>query len=140
MEIYMKRSEMREQAFFLSFENLFDNGENIDELIVLYSENVCEVSQYAKDVFHGAADKTDEFTGVINTYSKRWKASRLPKVTLAILYVALYEIMYVEEVPDSVAINEAVELAKKYASTDDASYINGVLGAVVRGKTDVSGC
>ena len=57
----------------------------------------------------------------------------LPKVTLAILYVALYEMENVEDVADSIAINEAVELAKKYAGENDASYINGILGAVSRG-------
>ncbi|MDD6620589.1 MAG: transcription antitermination factor NusB [Eubacteriales bacterium] len=130
----MKRSEMREQAFFLAFENLFDNGENIDELMELYSENVCELSDYAKSIFKGISENKEELNSTINTYSKSWKASRLPKVSLAILYVALYEICYVDEVPDSVAINEAVELAKKYAASEDASFINGILGAVARGR------
>ena len=56
----------------------------------------------------------------------------MPKVTVAILYVALFEIKCNDNVPDNVAINEAVELAKKYAGTDDASFINGILGSVVR--------
>lgn len=129
----MKRSEMREQAFFLVFEGLFDNGENLDELIELYSDNVQAVSDYAKDVFEGVNGCKDELVDIINTYSKSWKASRLPKTTLAILFVAIYEMKNIESVPDSVAINEAVELAKKYSSDDDASYINGVLGAVSRG-------
>ncbi len=130
----MKRSEMREQAFFLAFENLFDNGENIEELMELYSENVCELSDYAKTVFKGISKNKENLNDTVNTYSKSWKTSRLPKVSLAILYVALYEMYYVDEVPDSVAINEAVELAKKYAATEDASYINGVLGAASRDK------
>lgn len=135
----MKRSEMREQAFFLAFENLFDSGENMDELIALYSENVCPVSKYAKQVFRGICENREQYNQIINTYSRSWKVTRLPKVSLAILYVAVYEITANDDVPDSVAINEAVELAKKYASTADSSFINGVLGAVVRGKADVSG-
>ncbi|MCH5320390.1 MAG: transcription antitermination factor NusB [Eubacterium sp.] len=130
----MKRNEMREQAFFLAFENLFEANDNLDELIELYSENVEPVCDYAKEISAGIKDKLDEFNGIINTYSKSWKVTRLPKVTLAILYVALYEMKYVDSVPENVAINEAVELAKKYASRDDASYINGILGAVSRGK------
>ncbi|MGN1329701.1 MAG: transcription antitermination factor NusB [Eubacterium sp.] len=130
----MKRSEMREQAFFLTFENLFDNGENIEELMGLYSENVCELSDYAKSIFKGVAENKEELNRTINAYSKSWKVSRLPKVSLAILYVALYEICYIDEVPESVAINEAVELAKKYAAAEDASFINGVLGAVARDR------
>lgn len=129
----MKRSEMREQAFLLTFEGLFSSGEDIDEVIELYSENVEAVSKYAKDVFTGVKSSIDDFNKVINKYSKSWKVNRLPKVTLAILYVALYEMKNVEDVADSIAINEAVELAKKYASENDASYINGILGAVARG-------
>ena len=130
----MKRSEMREQAFLLTFEGLFSSGEDIDEVIELYSENVEAVSKYAKDIFTGVKANKDEFNEIINKYSKSWKVTRLPKVTVAILYVALYEMKNVEDVADSIAINEAVELAKKYASSDDASYINGILGAVARGK------
>ena len=129
----MKRSEMREQAFLLTFEGLFSSGEDIDEVIELYSENVEAVSKYAKDVFTGVKSSVDKYNDVINKYSKSWKVSRLPKVTLAILYVALYEMENVEDVADSIAINEAVELAKKYAGENDASYINGILGAVSRG-------
>lgn len=129
----MKRSEMREQAFLLTFEGLFSSGEDIDEVIELYSENVEAVSKYAKDIFTGVKANKDEFNEIINKYSKSWKVTRLPKVTVAILYVALYEIKNVEDVADSIAINEAVELAKKYASSADASYINGILGAVARG-------
>ena len=129
----MKRSEMREQAFLLTFEGLFSSGEDIDEVIELYSENVEAVSKYAKDIFTGVQANKDEFNEIINKYSKSWKVTRLPKVTVAILYVALYEMKNVEDVADSIAINEAVELAKKYASSADASYINGILGAVARG-------
>ena len=129
----MKRSEMREQAFLLTFEGLFSSGEDIDEVIELYSENVEAVSKYAKDIFTGVKANKDEFNEIINKYSKSWKVTRLPKVTVAILYVALYEMKNVEDVADSIAINEAVELANKYASNADASYINGILGAVARG-------
>ena len=129
----MKRSEMREQAFLLTFEGLFSSGEDIDEVIELYRENVEAVSKYAKDIFTGVKANKDEFNEIINKYSKSWKVTRLPKVTVAILYVALYEMKNVEDVADSIAINEAVELAKKYASSADASYINGILGAVARG-------
>ncbi len=129
----MKRSEMREQAFLLTFEGLFSSGEDIDEVIELYSENVEAVSKYAKDIFTGVKANKDEFNEIINKYAKSLKVTRLPKVTVAILYVALYEMKNVEDVADSIAINEAVELAKKYASSADASYINGILGAVARG-------
>ncbi len=130
----MTRNEMREQAFLLTFETFFNTDEEPDKLIETYSENVCEVCDYAKDVSKGVAEHREEFDDILNEYSKTWKVSRLPKVTLAIFYVALYEMEYVESVPEGVAINEAVNLAKKYAYPEDASYINGVLGAYLRNK------
>lgn len=128
----MKRNEMREQGFFLVFENLFSANDDMDELIELYSENVEPVCDYAKEIFAGVKSNKDSFNDIISTYSRSWKLSRLPKVTVAILYVALFEIKCNDNVPDNVAINEAVELAKKYAGTEDASFINGILGSVVR--------
>lgn len=128
----MKRNEMREQGFFLIFENLFTPNNDMDELISLYSENVAPVCDYAKEIFSGVNEKKDELDKLITAYSKSWKISRLPKVTLALLYLSLYEMKYVDSVPVNVAINEAVELAKKYAGTADASFINGILGSVSR--------
>lgn len=126
----MSRTEQREQAFCLVFQNLFNN----EETISIYEENVAKVGKYAKALFEGVVSKTDELDEVINTYSKGWKTNRLPKVNLAILRLAVYEIKYVEDVPQSVAINEAVELAKKYSGEGDYSFINGILGSVARGE------
>ena len=63
-----------------------------------------------------------------------WTIERVSKVDLALLKLAIYEMKYADSVPDNVAINEAVELAKKYSSKDDASFINGILGAISRGE------
>ena len=119
----MKRNEQREQAFILLFEDLFLPQ---DDLVAIYDENIGTVSEYAKELY----------TGVLASYSKKWKLNRLPKVRLTVLRLALYEMEFVDDLPDSVAINEAVELAKKYGSQEDASFINGVLGAVSRSKTE----
>ena len=126
----MKRSEMREQAFFLAFENLFTANDDLSQLIELYSDNVEPVCDYAIEVSNGIIANKDMLNNTINTYLKSWKFNRLPKVCIAILYVAIYEIKFVDSVPVNVAINEAVELAKKYATSDDASFINGILGSV----------
>ncbi len=126
----MSRTEQREQAFCLVFQNLFNN----EDTVSIYEENVAKVGKYAKALFEGVVSKTDELDEIINTYSKGWKTNRLPKVNLAILRLAVYEIKYVEDVPQSVAINEAVELAKKYSGEDDYSFINGILGSVARGE------
>ena len=123
----MKRNEQREQAFILLFEYLFLPQ---DDLVAIYDENIGTVSDYAKELY---TDKLDE---TLASYSKKWKLNRLPKVSLTVLRLALYEMEFVDDLPDSVAINEAVELAKKYGSQEDASFINGVLGAVSRSKAE----
>ncbi|WP_308567561.1 transcription antitermination factor NusB [uncultured Eubacterium sp.] len=126
----MKRSQEREQAFCLVFQSMF----NSDSSLEIYEENIASVGEYARSVADGVSLKTDDLDNLIEKYSKCWKVKRLPKVNLAILRLAVYEILYVDEVPASVAINEAVELAKKYSGESDYSFINGVLGALVKGE------
>lgn len=126
----MNRTEQREQAFCLVFQSLFNN----DETLAIYEENVAAVGDFARELFDGVSSKEQELDDVINKYSKGWKANRLPKVNLAILRLAIYEIKYLDDVPNSVAINEAVELAKKYSGEGDYSFINGILGSVAKGE------
>jgi N utilization substance protein B len=76
-------------------------------------------------------EKLDEIDAVINESVKGWKTSRMAKVDLTLLRLAVYEIRYEEDVPQGVAINEAVELAKKYGTDDSASFVNGVLAKIV---------
>ncbi len=125
-----KRSEEREQAFCLLFQSLFNTDENFE----IYEENIESVGDYARSIALGVEEKKDNLDGLIEKYSKGWKVKRLPKVNLAILRLAVYEILFVDDVPESVAINEAVELAKKYSGESDYSFINGVLGALVKGE------
>lgn len=131
----MNRIQQREQAFFLLFQSMFKLGiEEEDNSIELYSENVEQVGEYAIDLYHGVLDKQAEIDEIITTYSKNWKLNRIPKVNLSILRLAIYEMKYVEDVPDSVAINEAVELCKKYSTKEDSSFVNGILGAYSRSE------
>ena len=125
-----KRSEEREQAFCLLFQSLFNTDENFE----IYEENIESVGDYARSIALGVEEKKDNLDGLIEKYSKGWKVKRLPKVNLAILRLAAYEILFVDDVPESVAINEAVELAKKYSGESDYSFSNGVLGALVKGE------
>lgn len=129
----MNRYKQREQAFLLMFENAFQQG-SAEDLIELFSENIEEVGDYAKRIFVGASDSAEELDDIISRYSTGWKLSRIPKVNSSILRLAVYEMKYVDEVPDSVAINEAVELAKKFSGKDDSAFINGILGAYSRSK------
>lgn len=129
----MTRVKQREQAFFLIFENQFITVDN-EEAIQLYSENVEPVGDYAIEVYTGVKENGEYLENVISQFSNGWKLNRIPKVNISILKLALYEMIYVDSVPDSVAINEAVELAKKYSGSEDASFINGILGAYSRSK------
>lgn len=130
----MTRVKQREQAFFLIFENQFITLDN-EESIQLYSENVEPVGDYAIEVYTGVKENGEYLESVISQFSNGWKLNRIPKVNISILKLALYEMIYVDSVPDSVAINEAVELAKKYSGSEDASFINGILGAYSRSKS-----
>ena len=126
----MTRKEQREQAFCLVFQDLFNN----EEALETYEENIAKIGDYSKELFSGVISNKDNLDELINKYSKGWKSRRLPKVNLAILRLAVYEIMFVDEVPDGVAVNEAVELAKTYSGEGDYSFINGILGAVIKGE------
>lgn len=127
----MKRYQQREQAFALLFEHEFLPD---DDLVAIYEENIEPVSDYAKKLYSGVIEKMDKLNEIIASYSKGWKVHRLPKVTATVLRIGVYEMKYIDEVPNSIAINEAVEIAKKYGSGDDASFVNGILGSLARSE------
>ncbi len=126
----ISRYKVREQTVLLTFEKLFSDGD-IDEI----ADNVIDSRDvYYSDNAINTAKLIDELKEEIDLkisahLSKGWKLSRISKTSLAIMRVAVYEMCYLEEIPVSVAINEAVELAKKY-TPDDFKFVNGVLGAI----------
>ncbi|MBQ3417714.1 MAG: transcription antitermination factor NusB [Ruminococcus sp.] len=130
---HISRYKMREQAFILCFETLFSDTD-IDELIDNASDaRDVYVSDYAVSCAKGILEHLAAIDEVISSHLKSgWKISRISRTALAILRVALYEMLYVEEVPVSVSINEAVELSKKYSYEDDTAFINGLLGAAAK--------
>lgn len=85
---------------------------------------------YLIDVVEGVNKNIDEIDNIIKSHAKGWKINRISKVDLAILRLSAYELLFREDIPDSVSINEAVELAKKYSSPDASSFINGILSKV----------
>lgn len=102
---------------------------NIEEI---FDENVNPLSDYAKTAFENTVLHVEEIDEIICKYLKGWKIQRLPKVNLAVLRLAFYEIIYEDSVPNGVVVNEAVELAKKYSGDEDYSFINGVLRSYLR--------
>lgn len=129
----MTRTQEREQAFIMIFEKSFNTEVDIDELFsYAYEANDFEKSLFTESLTKLTYEKLDEIDSIIEKYSIGWKIARLPKVTLSVLRLAICEILYVDSVPESVSVNEAVELAKKYATESDASFINGILGTFLR--------
>jgi len=128
----LTRREAREQAFALVFEKSFHDC-GFDEIIdnATYASEIV-VDDFARKEAEGVCANLSDIDEAISANLRGWTISRISRVALSILRLAVYEIKYSEEVPTSVAINEAVELAKKFGSDDDASYINGVLGSVAK--------
>ena len=130
----MTRKQAREQAFIIGFESLFTE-ESIDEIAETFHLAMDrQVDPFALQLCAGVAAQSGELDALIEQHLTGWKIGRISKVSLALLRIAAYEILHLEEIPASVSINEAVELAKKYGGDEDAPFINGVLGALLRGQ------
>ncbi len=129
----ISRYKKREQAFILSFETLFSDTD-IDELADNAIDSNDEyLSDYAVDCAKGILAHSAEIDEhIASNLKKGWKISRISRVSYAIMRLAIYEMLYIDDVPTSVSINEAVELAKKYSMPDDSAFVNGVLGSVAK--------
>lgn len=128
----MSRRKSREQAFALLFEKNF-NDQPVEELAVGAAEaRDIEVDAFTMELAAGAEAKVEELDALIETYSHKWSKNRMSRVALAVLRLAAFEMLYVEDTPQEVAINEAVELAKRYGGEEDGSFVNGVLGGIAR--------
>lgn len=128
----MTRHESRELAFILVFEKSFQDETTIIELI----ESALELELFPENAFaetlaRRVYDNIEEIDSAINENLVGWSAKRISRVSRAILRLAVCELMYTD-IPVGVAINEAVEIAKKFASEEDASYVNGVLGSIAK--------
>ena len=144
----MVRNTAREIAIHLSYELSFTD-KTIDELLderltadtfstlaeedPIYTEAPnAKQADYIRRLVKGVDEHAAELDGYIAKYAKGWSFSRIPLVASAIMRVAMYEILYMQDVPNSAAINEAVEIAKKYETPETVKFINGILGSFVR--------
>lgn len=126
----MGRHEAREQAFLLIFESNFKD-ETIEELIgnAQVARDMA-INSFAIRVFNGVNEHKENIDKFIEDNIIGWKKNRISKVAISVMRLAIYEMIYENDIPDSVSINEAVELTKKYSTKDESSFINGVLGSV----------
>ncbi len=127
----LTRREEREQAFFLIFEKEFNEDTELQELydLALETEIIGE-SDFVKALAFKTWENVAAIDPVIEKYCVGWKMSRISKIALAVLRLAVCEILYFDDIPVGVSINEAVELCKKYASGEDRSFVNGILGSI----------
>ena len=121
------------------YKDLFeDDGIGIEEIYNSFGEsenkeNKSEADEnYIKNTFFGIFDNIEQIDDIVSSSTIGWEYNRISKISMALLRMAVYEILYAEDVPDSVAINEAVELSKRYDDPEAYTFINGVLGAVVK--------
>ena len=132
----MSRTELREHIFRMLFRIEFNSAEEMKEQEDFYFEDLEEATgkdqEYILDKYRAIVEKKEEIDALLNEVSEGWKTTRMNRVDLTIMRLAVYEIKWDEDVPTGVAINEAVELAKKYSSDDGPSFVNGILAKVVK--------
>lgn len=144
----MTRANARELAVHLIYEHAF-TGEEPEQVIKtrlnkayyeqlatenqVYAERPSRAQQaYINQVVSGVANRVDELNEIIQKYSIGWDVSRISKLTRAVMQLAIFEILYIEDIPTGVAISEAVRIAKMYDGNDTGSFVNGILGSYAR--------
>ena len=128
MEEKLSRREVREGAFIILYQTLF--GQTPQEITEADEEAFGLARSHETDlIVNGVLSHDEEITGIIAKYSTTRSVARISKVNLIIMKIAIYEIKYDDKVPGAAAINEAVELCKKYAYKQDCNFINGVLNS-----------
>lgn len=130
----MTRREVREQLFVLLFQKEFYGEESFEEQREVYFETHSmeeDDRTYIAGKLEKIGEVQEELDKLISEHSRGWKLDRIGKEELAVLRLAVYEAVYDEDIPIGVAVNEAVELAKKYGAEGGASFVNGILGEIV---------
>ena len=130
----MKRRELREHTFEILFRVEFVEEKDMDEQLELFFEDLTGASEtdveYMKNKYLAVREKMPMIDIIIDEKSTGWRTNRMGKVELTILRLAVYEMLFDEDVPVTVAINEAVEISKKYGGDDTPAFVNGILAKV----------
>lgn len=127
----MSRRELRERVFKLLFRIEFNDAADMPEQVAFFFQAEEAMDDSAREEIGGKyaaiSEKKDELDRLLDEKATGWSVSRMGKVDLTILRLALYEILYDDTIPVSVSINEAVELAKKFGQTESPAFVNGIL-------------
>ncbi len=132
----MTRKQAREEAFILIFEKAFNNDTPEEILELASAVRDITPDDYIKQVFFGVCAERETLDRIISEAAVGWRLERISKTALSVLRLSIYEIKYMADIPNSVSINEAVELLKKYATQKEASFVNGILSTVVKENAD----
>lgn len=129
----MARSSAREAAMQLIFEHIFggDGDENTLGAMIEYTPNAKD-DAYITRITQGVYENQEDIDSKIGDFLQGWTLERLARVDLSILRLAVYELLYCDDIPGAVTINEAVELARKFSTPEAGGFINGVLGNLNR--------
>lgn len=144
----MTRANARELAVHLIYGRVF-TGEEPEQVVAIrlnkeYYEKLAQENEvysdrpsraqlrYIDSVVSGVANREEELNSIIQKFSIGWDVKRISRLTRCVIQLAIYEILYVDDVPTGVAISEAVRLAKKYDGDDTGSFVNGILGSFAR--------
>lgn len=127
----MSRREIREQIFNMLFRVEFYAQEDLTEQYELFAEDLSEIRpadlEYIENKIKKIEEVLEDIDTAVNAVAEKWKTSRMGKVELTVIRLAVYEMRYEEDIPVSVAINEAVELAKKFGGDESSRFVNGIL-------------
>jgi len=126
----MRRSDQRRDAVFASYQRDV-TGRPLDDLLA-------EAKPFTRELAEAVEARREELDQTIGRHARGWEVERIASLELNVMRVALYEIEHSEDVPDEVAIDEAVEIAKEYCGAEAPGFVNGILGAVVRERQGVS--
>ena len=135
----MGRKKARDNAFKCIYQLEFMDDKNVEKLLeYCYDENqnTDNEKEYIQKVVNGVVEYLSIIDDNILKNLKNWTINRIAKIDLAILRLAIYEILYLEDIPAKVSVNEAVELAKEYGGTDSKSFVNGLLAKIIEGKVE----
>ncbi len=135
-----KRRRARENTlqFLYQYDTLKESSSqelNINDILLLFwaakeSEIEKDVEEFSNRLITGACENIEGIDGIINRYSEHWRLSRMSKVDRNILRMAIYELVYLRDIPPPVTINEAVELAKRYGTDESGAFVNGILDRI----------
>lgn len=131
----MERGKEREHLMKLLYQMGLTNSFSESDFEQYVENNMKgKASEYVRNTYSYLTANIDYIDEIIDKYSINWKVKRMPAVDLAILRLALTEILFVDAIPESVSINEAVELAKNFSTDKSAKFVNGLLGKVVKSE------